>query len=301
MKRTRNGILIPDVPIMAGGNLPNAVKGVSAGGGGGFDPSRPPFYIEPKTQVHIQAVEGLMMSNDGIKWVPTETTVINSRIYLAGKGTLVKPIVTKTDGEFFDIGGNILSLISIDFSEDDLERYRFNSNSFFADTNVVSAKSLIMPSKNVYCAYMFSNCSSLTEAPELPALDLRGHDYEYMFSRCTSLVTPPSILPAKKLYNSSCYNSMFVQCSKLEVSPIIAAESLLDEKTDYMGFMFMACYKLKRIVCYLSLRDETKAKDCMQAFSNAVSSTGVFVKKRGARLERGTNGIPTGWTVEEID
>ena len=31
MKRTRNGILIPDVPIMAGGNLPNAVKGVGAG------------------------------------------------------------------------------------------------------------------------------------------------------------------------------------------------------------------------------------------------------------------------------
>lgn len=34
MKRTRNGILIPDVPIMAGGNLPNAVKGV----GGGIPP-----------------------------------------------------------------------------------------------------------------------------------------------------------------------------------------------------------------------------------------------------------------------
>lgn len=32
MKRTSNGILIPDVPIIAGGNLPNAVKGVSAGG-----------------------------------------------------------------------------------------------------------------------------------------------------------------------------------------------------------------------------------------------------------------------------
>lgn len=32
MKRTNNGILIPDVPIMAGGTLPNAVKGVSAGG-----------------------------------------------------------------------------------------------------------------------------------------------------------------------------------------------------------------------------------------------------------------------------
>jgi len=32
MRRTNNGILIPDVPIMAGGNLPNVVKGVSVGG-----------------------------------------------------------------------------------------------------------------------------------------------------------------------------------------------------------------------------------------------------------------------------
>lgn len=32
MRRTNNGILIPDVPIMAGGNLPNAVKGVTSGG-----------------------------------------------------------------------------------------------------------------------------------------------------------------------------------------------------------------------------------------------------------------------------
>lgn len=45
MKRTRNGILIPDVPIMAGGNLPNAVKGVSLAGGAdyvlqSFNPSK---------------------------------------------------------------------------------------------------------------------------------------------------------------------------------------------------------------------------------------------------------------------
>lgn len=33
MKRTNNGILIPDVPIMGSGNLPNAVKGVSSGDG----------------------------------------------------------------------------------------------------------------------------------------------------------------------------------------------------------------------------------------------------------------------------
>lgn len=32
MRRTKNGILIPDVPIMGAGKLPNAVKGASVGG-----------------------------------------------------------------------------------------------------------------------------------------------------------------------------------------------------------------------------------------------------------------------------
>lgn len=50
-----------------------------------------------------------------------------------------------------------------------------------------------------YCYYsMFSACTSLTTAPELPATKLAGSCYYFMFDGCTSLTTPPE-LPATKL------------------------------------------------------------------------------------------------------
>lgn len=63
MKRTHNGILIPDVPIMAGGNLPNAVKGVSAGGGGDsdnlIDLGLPSGRLWCKSNINIASETGL--------------------------------------------------------------------------------------------------------------------------------------------------------------------------------------------------------------------------------------------------
>jgi hypothetical protein len=50
---------------------------------------------------------------------------------------------------------------------------------------------------------MFSGCSALTTAPELPATELADNCYSYMFSGCTSLTQSPE-LPATKLA-SSCY------------------------------------------------------------------------------------------------
>ena len=39
-----------------------------------------------------------------------------------------------------------------------------------------------------YCGYyMFSNCTSLTTAPELPATTLASYCYNYMFYGCTKL------------------------------------------------------------------------------------------------------------------
>lgn len=43
---------------------------------------------------------------------------------------------------------------------------------------------------------MFNECSSLTEAPELPATTLAGSCYNSMFDGCTSLIKAPK-LPAK--------------------------------------------------------------------------------------------------------
>lgn len=72
------------------------------------------------------------------------------------------------------------------------------------------------------CFYgMFMNCKALNHVPEdlLPAKKLDRYCYKFMFSNCTSLVDAPK-LPATKLINN-CYESMFNNCSslmKLDVS-----------------------------------------------------------------------------------
>ena len=60
---------------------------------------------------------------------------------------------------------------------------------------------------------MFRGCTSLVQAPELPATTLAGYCYGYMFYGCTSLVQAP-LLPATTLA-SSCYRNMFYGCTSL--------------------------------------------------------------------------------------
>ena len=61
---------------------------------------------------------------------------------------------------------------------------------------------------------MFKGCTSLTIAPSiLPATTLASECYAEMFSNCTSLTTAPE-LPALTLV-SSCYYLMFNGCSSL--------------------------------------------------------------------------------------
>ena len=56
-------------------------------------------------------------------------------------------------------------------------------------------------------SYMFSSCSSLTQAPELPATALADWCYYSMFYSCTSLTQAPE-LPATNLADR-CYAYMF--------------------------------------------------------------------------------------------
>lgn len=60
---------------------------------------------------------------------------------------------------------------------------------------------------------MFAGCTSLTEAPELPAQILAAYCYWNMFLSCISLTKAPE-LPAKNLVDN-CYFGMFANCNKL--------------------------------------------------------------------------------------
>ena len=84
--------------------------------------------------------------------------------------------------------GNIMSLLNRDVPDSIMPRYCYN--------------------------YMFKGCTSLTQAPELPATTLNTGCYSNMFSGCTSLVQAPK-LPATTLA-TSCYSNMFNGCRNID-------------------------------------------------------------------------------------
>ena len=72
--------------------------------------------------------------------------------------------------------------------------------------------------------YMFSGCTSLTNAPALPATTLAAGCYIGMFSGCTSLSQAPA-LPATTLADS-CYGYMFSGCTGLTQAPTLPATTM---------------------------------------------------------------------------
>lgn len=85
-------------------------------------------------------------------------------------------------------------------------------------------------------AYLFSGCTSLVTAPELPATTLSKNCYEGMFYGCTSLVMAPELL-ATTLFKS-CYEGMFYGCANLTKAPKLPAITLA---TSCYNSMFYGC------------------------------------------------------------
>ena len=140
---------------------------------------------------------------------------------------------------------------------------------------------------------MFSRCTSLNQAPELPATTLANSCYSYMFYGCTSLVQAPE-LPATTLANS-CYYSMFRGCTGLTQAPELPAIMLANY-----------CYKNMFYGCAINyvkcLATDTSATDCTKDWLYGVAQTGTFEcdNKKYFMLDS-TSGIPKGWTITEIN
>ena len=94
---------------------------------------------------------------------------------------------------------------------------------------------------NNYAFYgLFKNCSTLTQAPELPTTTLSDHCYSYMFAYCSSLTSAPE-LPATTL-ERYCYSAMFRACTTLTQAPELFATTLTD---GCYNMMFIDCKSLK--------------------------------------------------------
>lgn len=142
-------------------------------------------------------------------------------------------------------------------------------------------------------AYMFAGCTSLTTAPALPATILTESCYEAMFINCTSLVNAPA-LPATSL-EPVCYEDMFEGCTSLVTAPELPATTLATNC--YYG-MFNGCTNLNYIKC-LAKNPSTGISPNF-GWVNGVASTGTFVKKSGVSWSTGIDGIPEGWTVQNV-
>lgn len=208
----------------------------------------------------------------------------------------------------FEVSGNIMSLVdSVDYptateleSSGD-ESWSGNFFGLFSEcSGLTDASGLILPATKITAGCyncMFSECANLVHAPKiLPATDLSEAPscYGEMFEVCTSLVDSP-ILPATVL-SEYCYFDMFADCSSLVDGPELPATTL--ESECYDG-MFWGCTSLRSITCNALTFANMSTKSWIYGVS---SPTGTFKKNEAADWSSltGNNGIPAGWTVENI-
>ena len=106
--------------------------------------------------------------------------------------------------------------------------------------NYATVESGAHPTMAISCySYMFYGCTSLTQAPALPATALMNSCYTSMFYGCTSLTQAPA-LPATTLANG-CYSYMFYGCTSLTQAPLLPATTLANGCYSYM---FQGCTSL---------------------------------------------------------
>lgn len=136
---------------------------------------------------------------DGTTTLSSATSGSDNVLYLSGTGNTIitgnssnyKWVLTGSD---ISCIGNIESLL-----------------------DYATVESRANPNMADYCySFMFHGCTSLTQAPALPATTLKFMCYFDMFYGCRSLTTAPS-LPATTLADN-CYDSMFRECIKIKLS-----------------------------------------------------------------------------------
>lgn len=199
-------------------------------------------YIRWSGNTDISAANTLSYStNDGASWTTYSSNIsigVSSGNKIMFKGQLLGGSIQGTyygAGTFsastatFNVEGNSMSLIydSNFAGQTALDGKSSVFMGLFANTNVVDASNLVMPSVYITThAYdsMFSGCTGLTLVPTLPATELTTSSYANMFKGCTSLVVPPS-LPAT-LLASFCYENMFSGCTALTTAPSLPATTL---------------------------------------------------------------------------
>lgn len=171
-------------------------------------------------------------------------------------------------------------------------------NLFSGCTNLTSAPSLPATILKESCYWGMFKGTSIRIAPRLQSTTLARSCYMSMFENCANLTSAPSLPATTLVYNSSndtgCYEKMFYRCTSLTTAPSLPATTLVQKSYSQM---FQGCSNLKTIRSYAT---DISATDCLKWWTSGVSSTGTFYKDANTTYPSGANGIPSGWTIQNI-
>ena len=130
---------------------------------------------------------------------------------------------------------------------------------------------------------MFANCSNLTQAPQLPAQTLKDRCYSNMFAGCSSLTTAPEL--SSMTLDVYCYSRMFLSCTSLTIAPALPATEL--KEACYYG-TFQGCTSLTTAPV---LHATTLVQGCYQKiFNDCLALENVTMLA--------TDGFDTNWCLD---
>ena len=189
-------------------------------------------------------------SLNGIGWARWDYSAITlntgDTVYMKGNNS--NGFSTSSSNQFQMMGkigasGNIMSLLYDNDFEGKLTipcDYCFQM--LFSNCTALTTAPELPATTLTYCCYnsMFNGCTSLTNAPELPATTLSNYCYERMFYGCTSLTNAPELPATTLAYN--CYVNMFYNCSALTTAPTTLPATTLTQQC-YQS-MFEGCTSL---------------------------------------------------------
>ena len=210
---------------------------------------------------------------DGTTTLSSATSGSDNVLYLRGTGNTVitggnsnyKWVLTGSDISCIGNIENLLDYATVESGVHPTMAASCYEPMFDGCTSLTQAPALPATTLAEGCyASMFSGCTSLTQAPALPAATLADYCYYGMFNGCTSLTQAPA-LPATTLA-SSCYMQMFSGCTSLTQAPDLPATTL---EISCYAFMFNGCTSLTQAP---ALPATTLAIGCYYGMFNGCTS-----------------------------
>ena len=251
-------------------------------------------YNDGKTWSAYTVGDTITLSSVGDKVCFAASSGVTNTTFASSTSAYHKFVMTGEIAASGDIAS--LTLNKYLYRENVISRNYCYYNMFSDCTSLTTAPALPATglAQNCY-EKMFYNCTSLTTAPALPATTLAQYCYRNMFNGCTSLTTAPA-LPATGLAET-CYYSMFQGCTALLTAPALPATGLV---SNCYYYMFYGCTNLN----WVEVGITSWLSGATNNWLSGVSSTGTFrcpaTLGDNSTITRGASNCPTNWTVVNI-